>query len=121
MSCASYLGSGHRIEFFGEDGTLVLENKSADYMRGFELLYAKRPAGFTHIPVEDPLDAQFADGRTAPVARLAKMFFDAIERGGTASPGFAEGYRVQQLIDAARRSHREGTLIGTAPEASADR
>ena len=71
----------------------------------------KRPAAFTHIPVADPLDAQFADGRTAPVARLATMFFDAIEAGGTASPGFAEGYRVQQLIDAARRSHRQGAWI----------
>jgi predicted dehydrogenase len=111
MSCASYLGAGHRIEFFGEDGTLVLENKSTDYMRGFELLYAKRPAAFTQIPVADPLDAQFADGRTAPVARLARMFFDTIESGGTASPGFAEGFRVQQLIDAARRSHRQGAWI----------
>ena len=25
--------------------------------------------------------------------------------------GFAEGYRVQQLIDAARRSHRQGAWI----------
>ena len=48
MSCASYLGIGHRIEFFGEDGTLVLHNPSADYMRGFELWHAKRSA---------PLDA----------------------------------------------------------------
>jgi predicted dehydrogenase len=112
MSCASYLGAGHRIEFFGEDGTLVLENRTADYMRGFELLHAKRPAAFTRIPVEDPLDAQFTDGRTAPVARLARMFFDAIESGGTtASPGFAEGYRVQLLIDAARRSHSAGAWV----------
>ena len=41
MSCASFLGSGHRIEFFGEDGTLVLHNPGADYMRGFELHYAQ--------------------------------------------------------------------------------
>jgi predicted dehydrogenase len=112
MSCASYLGAGHRIEFFGEDGTLVLDNRTADYMRGFELLYAKRPAtAFARIPVDDPLDAKFADGRAAPVSRLAKIFLDAIETGGTATPGFAEGYRVQQLIDAARRSHREGAWI----------
>ena len=26
MSCASYLGTGHRLEFYGEDGTLVLDN-----------------------------------------------------------------------------------------------
>ena len=38
MSSASYLGSGHRLEFYGEDGTLVLANPTPDYMRGFELL-----------------------------------------------------------------------------------
>ena len=35
MSCASYLGTGHRLEFYGEDGTLVLTNPTPDYMRGF--------------------------------------------------------------------------------------
>ena len=44
MSCASYLGIGHRIEFFGEDGTLVLHNPGADYMRGFEL-FSRQAAG----------------------------------------------------------------------------
>jgi predicted dehydrogenase len=112
MSCASYLGLGHRIEFFGEDGTLVLANPGADYMRGFELLHGKRPdAALERIAVIDPIDAQFPDGRIAPVSRLAKLFFDAIESGGSATPGFAEGYRVQYLIDAARRSHNEGAWI----------
>lgn len=117
MSCASYLGSGHRIEFYGEDGTLVLHNPGADYMRGFELFYAKRPAAaLARIPVDDPADAQYPDGRIAPVSRLAKRFFDAIETGVPAQPGFAEGYRVQQLIDAAQRSHRQGTAIDVARE-----
>ncbi len=111
MSCASYLGTGHRIEFFGENGTLVLHNPGADYMRGFELLYAKRPGALTQVPVSDPIDAQFPDGRIAPVSRLAKLFFDAIESGGTATPGFAQGYRVQQLIDASRRSNSQGDWI----------
>lgn len=117
MSCASYLGAGHKIEFFGEDGTLVLENRTSDYMRGFTLHYAKRPAAaFTPIPVDDPDDAQYPDGRIAPVSRLAKRFFDAIEQGTTASPGFAEGYRVQVLIDAARRSHQQGAWIAVPTE-----
>jgi predicted dehydrogenase len=114
MSCASYLGTGHRIEFFGEDGTLVLHNPGADYMRGFELFHAKRPASLERVPVTDPIDAQFPDGRIAPVSRLAKLFFDAIESGGSATPGFAEGYRVQQLIDAARRSHSQDAWIDIA-------
>ena len=84
-------------------------------MRGFELLHAKRPARRSSaLPVEDPTDAQYPDGRIAPVSRLAKTFFDAIENGGDAAPGFAEGYRVQQLIDAARRSHQQGRWIDVA-------
>ncbi len=116
VSCASYLGSGHRIEFYGEEGALVLHNPSADYMRGFDLLYARRPAAaLVRIPLHDPVDAQYADGRVAPVSRLAKRFLDAIETGASAQPGFAAGYRVQQLIDAVKRSHRQGAAIDVAP------
>jgi predicted dehydrogenase len=116
MSCASYLGSGHRIEFYGEDGTLVLHNKGADYMRGFDLFRAKRPAAeLARIAVDDPADAGQPDGRIAPVSRLAKRFLDAIETNTLAQPDFAAGFRVQQLIDAAQRSHRDGALVRTAP------
>jgi len=116
MSCASYLGNGHRIEFYGEDGTLVLHNPGADYMRGFDLLYGERPAAaLARIPVDDPTDKLYPDGRIAPVSRLAKCFLDAIETGAPARPSFGDGYRVQQLIDAAQRSHREGTVIEIAP------
>ncbi len=114
MSCASFRGSGHRIEFYGEDGTLVLENRTADYMRGFVLSYAKRPDELATVPVDDPAQAPYPDGRIAPVSRLAKMFFDAIDGAPhykpNAGPGFAEGYRVQALIDAAQRSHGQGNM-----------
>jgi predicted dehydrogenase len=116
VSCASYLGSGHRLEFYGEDGTLVLHNPGSDYMRGFELHYAKRPAPLVRIPVDDPVDAQYPDGRIAPVSRLAAKFLDAVEGGVPAKPDFAEGYRVQQLIEAAHRSHSTGTTIDVAVE-----
>jgi predicted dehydrogenase len=117
MSCASYLGIGHRIEFFGDEGTLVLHNPGADYMRGFALFHAKRPAAaLERIAISDPDDAHYPDGRIAPVSRLAKRFFDAIESSGTAVPGFAEGYRVQRLMDAARRSHQQGRWVDFASE-----
>lgn len=117
MSCASYLGGGHRLEFYGEDGTLVLHNPALDYMRGFDLFYGKRPqATLEEIPVADPIDANFPDGRIAPVSRHVKNFIDAIETGGSAQPGFAEGLRVQQLIDAARRSHDSGRWLDLATE-----
>ena len=119
MSCASFRGSGHRIEFYGEDGTLVLENRTADYMRGFVLSYAKRPGELTVIPVEDPADAGQPDGRIAPTSRLAAKLLDAIVEKPrykpNAAPDFAAGFRVQQLIDAAQRSNREGRFVGVAP------
>jgi predicted dehydrogenase len=120
MSCASYLGSGHRLEFYGEDGTLVLANPTTDYMRGFNLLHARRPAAeLASVPVQD-LDVHFADGRIAPVSRLATRFLDAIEGVRPASPNFADGYRVQCLIDGARRSHRLGRWIETGNKMEAE-
>jgi predicted dehydrogenase len=116
MSCASFLGSGHRLEFYGEDGTLVLHNKEADYMRGFELFHAKRGAtALARIAIADPADIGQPDGRVAPVSRLAKRFLDSIEGKGGGEPDFAAGYRVQQLIDAAQRAHREGKIVAVAP------
>ncbi len=112
MSCASYLGGGHRVEFYGEDGTLKLINPNKDYMRGFELWHAQRPAGaLAAVPVDDPHDAQYPDGRVAPVSALARLFLDAIDNGTPARPGFAEGFRVQQLVDAAKRANRDGVTV----------
>lgn len=119
MSCASFRGDGHRIEFYGEDGTLVLHNRTADYMRGFVLSYAKRPGELTPVTVEDPADAGQPDGRIAPASRLAAKFLDAIVEKPrykpSTAPGFAAGFRVQQLIDAAQRSNREGRFVDVAP------
>ena len=112
MSCASYNGSGHRVEFYGEDGTLSLINPTWDYMRGFALRLAHRPEDLSLIEVDDPLDRRFPeDGRIAPVARLACRFLDAIEGGRQAAPGFTEGFRVQVLLDAARTSHKNGSWV----------
>jgi predicted dehydrogenase len=108
MSAASHLGSGHRIEFYGEDGTLVLWNATSDYMRGFRLLHARRPAAaLDEVGGLDEPDS-YPDGRIAPVARLVVRFIDAIENGTEPSPGITAGVRVQTLIDAARRSHAGG-------------
>ena len=106
MSCASYLGTGHRIEFFGEDGTLVLHNPGADYMRGFELFHAKRPAAALER-IAGQRSGRRAISRRPHRAGVAagQAFFRRHRKRRHATPGFAEGYRVQRLIDAARRSH----------------
>ena len=90
MSCASYLGAGHRIEFFGEDGTLVLNNPTRDYMRGFELYHARRPAAaLERIAVDDP------DRRAIPRR--------AHRAGVAARQGFLRRYRARHAGHAGLR------------------
>jgi predicted dehydrogenase len=112
MSCASFLGTGHRIEFYGEDGTLVLANPTRDYFRGFALMQGSRGAeALQPVAVTDAPDDASSDSRVTPVARLVRRFLDACETGIAPSPGFAEGYRVQYLMDAAERAHASGRWI----------
>jgi len=118
MSSASYLGSGHRLEFYGEDGTLTLVNDTTDYMRGFTLNVGHRPeSALTPVEVTDEADLKFpADGRIAPVSRLAAAFLDAIERKQPTSVGFVQGLRVQALLDMARRANDLGRWLEIGPE-----
>jgi predicted dehydrogenase len=112
ISCASFLGSGHRLEFYGEDGTLALANPTRDYFRGFTLMQGFRgEEPLQPVAVaEDPVDAS-SDSRIPPVARMVRRFLSACENGVAPSPGFPEGYRVQYLIDAAERAHATGRWI----------
>jgi predicted dehydrogenase len=115
VSCASFLGSGHRIELYGESGTLVLSNPTADYFRGFELRLGRRTDhALKPVPFDNADDNQSADSRIAPAKRLVQRFLDACESGGAPSPGVVEGYRVQCLIEAARCAHASGRWIDVA-------
>jgi predicted dehydrogenase len=121
MSCASFLGSGHRLEFYGEDGTLVLANPTADYFRGFKLAHARRDDDALRAVAVDDFDGEdVSDPRIVPVSRLVERFIDACENGGSPAPGFAEGYRVQCLLDAARRAHASGAWIEIGPDFGED-
>ena len=116
MSCASFLGSGHRIELYGEDGTLVLSNPTADYFRGFELKLARHgDDALKSISIEDTDEDPYSDSRAAAVRRLVQRFLDACENGSSPPPGVLDGYRVQCLIDAARCADATGRWTDVAP------
>jgi len=116
VSCASFLGSGHRVEIYGEDGALILFNPTADYFRGFELRIARRSdAALKLVPIEGTDEDPSSDSRVGPAGRLVQRFVDACESGGRPTPGVVEGYRVQWLIDAARRAHATGRWIDVVP------
>jgi predicted dehydrogenase len=116
VSCASFLGSGHRIELYGADGTLILSNPTLDYFRGFELRIARRGEdALKSVQIEQADEDAFSDSRVGPVSRLVQRFVDACGNGSVPFPGVVEGYRVQCLLDAARRAHVSGRWIDLEP------
>ena len=117
MSAAAYRGSGHSIGFYGDNGSLVLENPGRDYMRGFELRLAVRPHDLMGI-VTDPDDNDvWVDGRVLPSSRIVNRFIDWIHDGKPAEPNFTTGLRVQCLMEDARRSHETGRWVEVGEEA----
>jgi predicted dehydrogenase len=113
MSAAAYQGSGHRIEIYGKEGVLSLENPGADYMRGFQLRSARRPDSLklVNVPLLD--EDRWHDGRVLPASRLARRFTDWATGGSACEPSFVSGLRVQRLLGAARQSAKLGVWIDT--------
>lgn len=79
----------HRIEIKGELDEIILENKSADYVKGF---------------TGENEAAEQKDGRIWAVHLVAKRFLEAIQTGKSASPSLEEGLRAEELLEEARRA-----------------
>lgn len=95
ISTVAAHGRGHSLQFFGEEGTLVLDNPDvSDYMRGFRLTLNGAEVALPKAPEED--------GRIAPFVELARELVEAIRDGRPASPSFREGLRAQRLAEASR-------------------
>src|SRR5262249_28845376 len=112
----SFLGSGHRLEIYGDDGALILFNPTSDYFRGFELRIARRgDAALKLVPIEDTDEDRSSDSRVGPAGRLVQRFVDACESGSRPTPGVVGGYRGPWLIEAARPAHATRRWIDVAP------
>lgn len=114
ISSHAFLGNGHRVEFYGDKGALVLDNRTPDYVEGFRLLHGTRSSQNLEIVCSgDHADVMDSDGRVAVVARLVHRFVNWIETGRSSTPSFGEGLRVQSLLEAARRSHELGRWMSS--------
>ena len=112
VSTAAFMGSGHRLEFYGEEGSLFLENPTRSYMRGFTLREATRKeAAWGQIGAADAAVDPDLDERVGAVAYLAGCFLDWITGGRPCGPNFSDGLRVQTLLEVAQRSHRSGSWV----------
>lgn len=108
VAADSFLGPGHKLEVYCDDGALVLHNPTSDYGRGFRVFTARRPAKEL-LPVTVSGDDNQPDGRIYPVSKIATRFIAAIKSGGSIRPGLNEGLRAQVLLDALRLAARTGS------------
>lgn len=88
--------SVHRWEFVGSRASLVLENRSRDYMSGFEATLFERtgPTALHRDPSTNGID-----GRIAPFTSLAARFVAAVRAGTRMRPDFSDGARVQAWME----------------------
>jgi predicted dehydrogenase len=108
-------GTGHRLEVYGHDGVVILDNPSADYASGFQLTRRSR----SQSPDSAPLDMNVAvsvDGRIQATSKIAGRFVLHLRSGGLPTPNLSHGLRVQRLMDVFRNSHRSQSWMD-APHA----
>ncbi len=119
VSVVTRFGSGEKIELFGSAGTLMINNEGHLYgaKAGEEKLQPIAiPAQYTDGPSSD-------DPRLRPFVTLATDFVEAIRRAKAAgkplgeeiSPSFADGFKVQQVIDAAQQAAETKRWISLPP------
>jgi len=106
VSTHSFLGNGHRLEFYGDKGTLILDNSSMDYVNGFRLFKGARGVGkFKEMQIKSK-KVPVSDGRIVAVSSLVNRLVGWIETKKRQSPNFSDGVRVQDLIELAKKSHK---------------
>src|SRR3989344_231051 len=104
-------GCGHRMEVYGEKGSLKLENKNLkDTVYGFELqewLDKDRVGKKLSLPAKYPkFKENYSDGRLEAFIKIANQFIKAIKTKTPASPSFEEGLRAQVIMDAIKKSDK---------------
>ena len=102
-------GSGQRLEIYGREGTLVVENDS-------RLLGGKAgDASLDELPIPDRLTWVPEDVPQGPPLNVAQMYRrlgEAIRSGEKATPDFDDAVALHKLIDAIKRASDQGARQG---------
>lgn len=111
IAADAFCGPGHRIDVYGDEGTLILENPTNDYASGFRLSQATRATG----RLEEVMGASRGDtdGRVLAVGAVVNGFIDRILGVGDSAvselPTLVDGLRSQELAGRLLRSNASGS------------
>lgn len=119
VSAVTRFGTGERMEFYGTNGTLVIDHDGRLHgaRAGDERLQLLTiPVRYTGGPSSD-------DPRLRPFVTLATDFVQAVRQskkagrppGQEIAPSFTDGYKVQQVIEAARQANETNCWVSLPP------
>ena len=101
---AAYAGAPcHRITVYGTHGTLILENTTRDYVRGFSLVSS---AATDDRVLDTEIESFAGDGRIIATARILDTFLRT--KSFPSGLGVHDALKTQRLLDAAHQSHLSG-------------
>ncbi len=104
ISTVAFMGSGHKIEIYGNDASMILENPTNQIANGFTLKTATRTTNsWENIDLESSIDNK-TDHRIMATSNLVNKFIDWITTGNTQNPNFTDGLRVNVLLDQIQKS-----------------
>ena len=104
-------GIGHRWEIITDQGTIILHNKTKDYMAGFELKFRNNNLKEKILFRDEVLND--IDGRIEPFKKIAERFIEAVKKRDTSLlyPNFNDALRVQNLISMVFLSSQKNKII----------
>ena len=105
VTATSGFDGGEEMTFSGSHGQIVLRDG-----RLWGAQHGTAELQELAIPGEQGTGAHYL---IAPTVNLHEIFAQAIRDGGPVSPSFAEGVKVQELVDAISRSTHQGRWIDT--------
>jgi UDP-N-acetyl-2-amino-2-deoxyglucuronate dehydrogenase len=110
----AFMGLGHRLEVFGEKGSLLLENATPDYVAGFALLISMRESPGWKFLLQDSEPAS-TDARIRVVASILRRFRENIISGLEIRPGLRDGLQVQKVLWAVQQSAADAAPAISTP------
>ena len=104
-------GSGIQLKAYGSDGTLMLENLLHPAGKLLGARQGENQLAELPIPGEFQFDMEYEDRRLGPFIGLVKTMVEGIRTGSEVSPSFADGLKVQKVMDALGRSDEAGQWV----------
>lgn len=101
----------HRIEIFGTEGVMMIDNSTPDYIHGFELFFGKSKSTLKKQHLRPRSKKRIQDGRISAVSQVIETLFSSKNDASYKAINLKSAHAVQELIDQLMLSNKKGRRI----------